>query len=383
MESFAVVLISAVLLLGFLFMATSLDLGGLGGGKAVKPSQGAKIDLASMSSFFIGFTKEDKARTVNYDSFTVGAASSLKVKEVLEQEVSNGLFSSNELNLDITLHPASVSDAASGLVSFDVADTNNYGNLVVLWNGKEYFNEQPAVSKVSVKLPKESLKGPNKLTIKSTGPGARFWAASVYALKNVKFETITIGKRSLFFDVFPEEIPAWSSGVINFNRDEFSAAENLMVAVNGKIVYDRFPRETDTVEMGPDEIRSGTNVLTFESRNATFSLKNIFLNVFLWRNRTAGVSKYFQIGPGEMLLLNSSGYTGVVQISVGNVLKAAPLEVKFSNKRGSNSVFITELRNKVNATFGTNQVMEGSNNITMLTDGSMGIDSVEIFLQGR
>ncbi len=383
MESFAVVLISAVLLLGFLFLATSLDLGMLGGGKAVRQGQGAKIDLASMSSFFVGFTKEDKARTVNYDAFTVGAVSSLKVKEVLEQDISNGLFSANELNLDVALHPASVSEAASGSVSFDVADTNNYGNLVVQWNGKEYFNGQPAVGKVSVKLPKESLKESNKLAIKSTGPGARFWAASVYALKNVRFEIVTIGKRSLFFDVFPEEIPSWSLGVINFNRDEFSTAGDLAVSVNGKTLYDRFPRETDTIEIGPTEIRPGTNVLAFESRNATFSLKNVFLNVFLWRNRTAGVSKYFQIGPDEMFLMNSSGYTGVVQISVGKVLKAAPLEVKFSNRHGSNSVFITELKDKVNATFGPSQVTEGNNNITMLTDGSMGIDSVEIFLQGR
>ncbi|MBI4167674.1 MAG: hypothetical protein HY515_01820 [Candidatus Aenigmarchaeota archaeon] len=384
MESFAVLLVASVLFLGFLFAGTYLlDL--QYNGPAVKRPSSVTIDLASFPQFFIGFTKEDKARTINYDDFALGTESSMKIKEVLEQDISEGLFSSKGLSLDVAMDAATISDAISAALSFEVADTNNYGNLVVTWNGKDYYNDRPAAGKVSVKLPKESLKNENMLVIKSTGPGARFWASSFYSLKNIKFETVTVSKRTIFFDVFPEEVTSWSSGVLNFRRADYSSQNGILKAyVNGKLVYNSFPLESDAIQIGPDTIRSGTNLIKFESEGGVFSLKNVFLNVFLWKNRTSGITKSFILDPDYLTLLNSSGYSGVVRIKLGEVLKAAPLEVRFrNNKTGTKSVFITELKDNMNASFGADQVGEGNNTLTFATDGSMRVDYVDVFIQGR
>lgn len=379
MESFAVLLIMSLLFLGILFLGTSL-MEGIPGGNVVQKA--SKIDVASMSQFFLGFTKEDKARTINYDSFVIGANSSMKARGVLVQDIANGLFSYKDLSLDIDLQPATVTEAVAGSVSLEITSTNNYGDLVVSWNGKEYYNDKPAVGKVAVNIPKESIKESNILIVKSTGPGARFWASSFYALQNVHFDVITKSKRSLFFDVFPEEIPAWSSGVLNFRMADYStAAGKLKASINGKDIYSRFPKQTDSIEIGPTDIRSGKNVITLES-DSTFSLSNVFLNVFLWRNRTVGVSTSFKLNGDDLFLLNSSKFSGVVEINVGSVLKPAPIEIRFNSSRGVKSVFVTELKDTVDAKFGADQVNEGNNTMTLLSDGSMEIKSVDIFLQG-
>lgn len=386
MESFAVLLIAAVLFLGFLFLGTSAmdaQYGGLFGKPAKRPAA-IRIDLTSFPQFFLGFTTEDKARTINYDDFALGAESTMKVKEVLEQEISEGLFSRNALSLDVALDLSTVSDAAGAAVSFEVVNTNNYGNLVVSWNGKDYYNDKPATGKITVKLPKESLKSENTLSIKSTGPGARFWASSVYSLKNVRLDVVTVSKRTLFLEVFPEEISTWSSGVLNFRRADYSTQKGVIKAyANGKLVYNSFPNEADRIEIGPDDIRPGTNMVRLESQDGVFSLKNVFLNVFLWKNRTTGVTKSFMLGADDLMLLNRSGYSGVVQISLGEVLKAAPMEIRFRSGKSTKSVFITELKDRINATFGADQVSEGNNTLTFATDGSMRVESVDVFIQGR
>lgn len=382
MESFAVLLIASVLFLGFLFLGSYL-LDFQYGGAGVKKPSSVRIDLTSLPQFFIGFTEEDKARTVNYDDFVLGAESSMKVKEVLSQEISNGLFSDQELSLDVNLNPSTVAEATAAALLFEVVDTNNYGNLVVSWNGKDYYSDKSAVGKVSVRLPKESLKNENKLEIKSTGPSARFWAASVYSLKNIRLDVLTVLKRTLFFDVFPEEITSWSSGVLNFKRADYSSQDGIIKAyANGRLVYNSFPNENDKIEIGPNDIRSGTNLITFES-GGVFTLKNVFLNVFLWKNRTSGVTKSFILSSDDLVLLNRSGYYGVIQINLGEVLKAAPLEIRFRGNKSTKSVFITELKDRVNATFGADQVGEGNNTLTFATDGSMRVDSVDVFIQGR
>ncbi|MBI1971967.1 MAG: hypothetical protein HYS53_01560 [Candidatus Aenigmarchaeota archaeon] len=382
MESFAVLLVAAALFLGFLFMGTYLaDL--QYAGQAGKKISSVRIDLTSFPQFFIGFTKEDKARTVNYDDFALGEESSMRIKEVLEQTISSGLFSSEVLSLDLPLNPPTVAEATGAMLSFEVADANDYGNLVVAWNGKDYYNEKPATGKVLIKLPKESLKNENRLEIKSAGPGARFWAASVYLLKNITLDVLTVSKRTIFFEVFPEEVSSWSSGVLNFRRAGYSSQDGIIKAyANGRLVYNSFPKETDIIQIGPDDIRPGTNSLKFES-DQVFSLKNVFLNVFLWKNRTTGITKSFLLSADDLTLLNRSGYYGVVQIKLGEVLKAAPLEVRFRGNKTTKSVFITELKDNINATFGADQVGEGNNTLTFATDGSMRVDSVEVFIQGR
>ncbi|MBI4177046.1 MAG: hypothetical protein HY516_01635 [Candidatus Aenigmarchaeota archaeon] len=383
MESFAVLLIAAVLFLGFLFLGTYLlDIQYYG--PASKRPTAVRIDLTSFPQFFLGFTTEDKARAISYDDFALGTESTMKVKEVLEQEISEGLFSKSGLSMAVALDPSTVSDAAGAAVSFEVVNTNNYGNLAVIWNGKEYYSDKPPAGKITVKLPKASLKNENTFAIKSTGPGARFWASSVYSLRHVRLDVVTVSKRTLFLEVFPEEIPVWSAGVLNFRRSDYSTQNGVIKAyVNGKLVYNSFPNEADKIEIGPAEIRPGTNLIRFESEGGVFSLKNVFLNVFLWKNRTTGVTKSFILNADDLVLLNRSGYSGVVQIKLGEVLKAAPLEIRFNNGKAAKSVFITELKDRINATFGHDQVSEGNNTLTFATDGSMRVDSVDVFVQGR
>ncbi len=394
MESFAVLLVAAVLFLGFLFLGTyAMDAqfngtgdgfwGGLFGQPAKKAAP-VRIDLTSFPQFFIGFTKEDKARTVSYDDFSLGSESSMRIKEILAQDISNGLFSNDELSLDVKLEQATVNEAAGATLAFEVVDTNNYGNLVISWNGKDYYSDKPPTGKISLKLPKESLKNGNKLGIKSTGPGARFWADSVYSLKNIKLDVLTVSKRTIFFETFPEEMPTWSSGMLNFRRSEYSSQDGIIKAyVNGKLVYNRFPNEADKIEIGPTDIRSGNNMVSLESVGGTFGLKNIFMNVFLWKNRTSGVTKSFVLDESDVALLGKNGYTGTIDITIGEILKAAPLEIRFSGNRTAKSIFVTELKDHVSATFGSDQVVPGNNTMTFATDGSMRIASVDVFIQGR
>ncbi len=374
---FLVVMIAAMLFLGFLFLVTEVPLGREGSKSGV-----SRTDIVSFGQTYLGFTSSDVSRSVYFDDMVVGQQSTKSLKNVIELEVSNGLFSDAKQEMNIDIPQEILSEAVGAKIIFDVSDTNQYGELVIVFNGKEVFNRNAPTGRYEVIIPKNSLKADNGLVVYATGPGAKFWASTVYALKNFGFNAITESKQTLFFNVFPEEIDIWNTGVMNFQVGR-SSGENskLVISINGKEIYNQFPTRNQ-LELGARDIRPGTNVLSFKSENGYFGLQNLYLNVILWKNKTLGVSKSFILSESQYNELNSSYMRGVAQVVINRVIKPSSLEVKF--KAGSErSVFITSLkeREKINATFDYSYLRPGNNTITLATDGAIDVSSADLWFE--
>lgn len=374
---FLVVLIAAVVFLGFLFLVTEVPLGGEGSKSGV-----SRTDIVSFGQTYLGFTSSDVSRSVYFDDMVVGQQSTKSLKNVIELEVSKGLFADTKQVMNIEIPQEILSESVGAKIIFDISNTNQYGALVVVFNGKEVFNENVPTGHYEVIIPKNSLKADNDLVAYATGPGAKFWASTVYVLRNFSFDIVTESKQSLFFNVFPEEMDIWNTGVMNFQIAR-SSNENskLIISINGKEIYNQFPTRNQ-LELDVKDIRPGTNVLSFKSEDGYFSLQNLYLNVILWKNKTLGVSKSFILSESQYNELNSSYMKGVAQVVINRVIKPSSLEIKF--KAGSDkSIFITSLkeRENINATFDYTYLRPGNNTITLATDGAIDVSSADLWFE--
>ncbi len=374
---FLIVLVAAVLFLGFLFLVTEVRLGDWGAKAGVSRS-----DVVSFGQVYLGFTSSDIARSVYFDDMVVGQQSLKSLKSAIELEVSKGMFSDARQEISIEIPQETLSDAVGGKIIFDVSNTNQYGELVVVFNGMELFNKNVPTGRYEISVSKNSLKPENTLVIYATGPGAKFWASTVYALRDFSFNVVIESKQVLFFNVFPEEIDIWNTGVMNFQVAKASNEDSKLIAsINGKEIYNRFPTTTQ-LELGVRDIRPGANVLSFKSENGYFNLQNLYLNVILWKNKTLGVSKSFVLSQSQYGEFNRTDMKGVVQIIINRIVKPSALEIKF--KAGSEkSIFITNLKEReaINATFDYTYLRPGNNIVTLSTDGAIDVSSADLWFE--
>ncbi|MFH1106177.1 MAG: hypothetical protein V1731_03150 [Candidatus Aenigmatarchaeota archaeon] len=374
---FLIVLVAAVLFLGVLFLVTEVRLGDWGSKTGV-----ARSDVVSFGQVYLGFTSSDIARSVYFDDMVVGQQSLKSLKNAIELEISKGMFSDARQEISIEIPQETLSDAVGGKIIFDVSNTNQYGELVIVFNGKELFNKNVPTGRYEISIPKNSMKTENILIVYATGPGAKFWASTVYVLRDFSFNAVIESKQALFFNVFSEEIDIWNTGVMNFQVAKASSENSKLIAsINGKEIYNKFPTATQ-LELGVRDIRPGTNVLTFKSENGYFNLQNLYLNVILWKNKTLGVSKSFVLSESQYGEFNRTDMRGVVQITINRIVKPSALEIKFK-ANSEKSVFITNLKEReaINATFDYTYLRPGNNIVTLSTDGAIDVSSADLWFE--
>ena len=168
-EDFFYVLIAALILIG-IFMAVSAlwpySPGGTG------PGGTENITVSEFSLGTVGYA-EDQPVSSGLGTFTVGETQEEVLKSVPQIEISSGWFGGNveEYTIQVPSHyRESMRDI---LLSFNVYDTNQYGNLNVKWNGKNFYNEKAPRSRVVVDIDANYIEDENTLEISADGPGLR------------------------------------------------------------------------------------------------------------------------------------------------------------------------------------------------------------------
>jgi hypothetical protein len=135
------------------------------------------ITISSFSPGQVGFVEDFAARTIDLRTFTVGEDQTESLRSWPQMELGTSLFGGN-VEGEVVEVPDYLMETARGVrLSFNVQDTNNYGNLVIKWNGFEVFSEAASERQHEVFIPREDIRGSNSIEVSATGPGLFFWAS--------------------------------------------------------------------------------------------------------------------------------------------------------------------------------------------------------------
>lgn len=226
---------------------------------------------------------EQSLKHYGFGSFSAGYITFLELLNSEESlTIKNGLFSdaSKEFNFEQR-------KSNKAVLSFDVSETNLYGNLTISLNNKIIFN-QKAVPKQH-KLTLTELKENNVLKIVATSSGFKVWAPTTYFLKNVdlSLETEEMREQKEEFYLEEFEFDGFDNAKLAFQLVNASGNENLIIELNGEKVYEDIPKVTYPIEIslpkGTSLINEGGNYLIFKSLNkGQYTLKNVEFMIFFY-----------------------------------------------------------------------------------------------------
>lgn len=179
------------------------------------------------------------ARSVPLEDFSI---SNLGKRVVLDEsenvEIRSSYFALNKVNLFGQLTDDQLEQLERIYVQVIVDDTNGLGNLVVLLNGKEAFNQKVGVGETLVELNISELTKANIVSVYPSRPGWYLWATATYSLRSVKlvaeFKPIS---KTIYFDLSREEVD-------RFDHLSFSAliksslpTPTVSIKVNNQLAY--------------------------------------------------------------------------------------------------------------------------------------------------
>lgn len=334
------------------------------------------ITISSFSPGQVGFVQDFVARTINLQSFTVGEPQTENLKTWPQLEISQGLFG-GQLEKGSVAVPDYLMETARGVtLSFNIYDTNNYGNLVIKWNGRDIMNRAHSAGRYDIFIEKEHVKESNSIEISSTGPGFFFWASSVYIIKNFNVNLEYGPQRVIPFELLPSEMQ-------QFDRVEISSYTSgtgtLVIKINGVPIFSGQPvgvfRKSFNLFQAP--IKSGQNILTFVDEDGTYVMRDTAFNVYTRGDQSVARHK-FNLTEENFNFLANSIFRGKVDYRVRNIARQGGVEIKINGHQLSTNPPRVGWNS---ASFTANIVDIGENEITFGGTGSFDISEVIVGLE--
>jgi hypothetical protein len=215
----------------------------------------------------------------------------------------------------------------------------------------------------------------NKLEISAGNPGPYFWAATYYEMKNFKVLGEYGPEKFLSFKVYPNEVEAWSKGILKFYTTRGQQGE-ITVKLNGKEIYRTLnPQHLVTEEFEYSEIgnvlRIGDNILAFKSDEA-FEIDDVEFEIRL-SSGSATKERDVEITADDVNLLASG--KGEIKFTVDSIYRQGVLNIKINN----NQLNVQTVRSGENTIeFDSDYVTEGTNTIMFSGTGSWEISDVDV-----
>lgn len=365
MDPFAwLVVIAIILLAAFYFMTPMMPAGVPGTMKPIK-----EFTLGS-----VGFVEAIPAKTFVLGTFKVGETQTNELRSLPRLTLSSSLFSADSQEYIIEV-PAWYHDSMEKLtINFNVIESNMYGNLVVRWNGRDVFYDAANPRGYSIDIAPGYVEESNTLVIMAEGPGMRFWANTVYELRDVEVN-LKYGPVKLYpFELFQNELQSFRNGEVNFYG---SGTGRLLVKVNGKEIYYKTPAGQDTTSFSFSDapLSIGENILSFETRDGTVDLFNTELRIFLLTNQIAR-TRSFNMTSQDYAAIEQGRFRGRLAYNVASIEREGPLTIKLNGNTLSSTVPVTG----ENSVHFTTEAREGENVLEFTGTGSFDISKVVIEL---
>lgn len=334
------------------------------------------ITISEFSPGEVGYTQDYAARTIDLKTFTVGEDQQSLLRSFPQMELITSLFGGNVETYQIAVPDYHLETARGVRIDFSIAQTNQYGNLVMKWNGREVANRKLSSGPYDLFIERQHVRESNTLEVSATGPGMLFWASTVYQLKNVNVNLEYGPQRVIPFEMLPSEMA-------KFDRAELSSyvtgTGTLRITVNGAHVYSGTPqgvlREEFTLFDAP--IRAGQNIITFIDDTGTYTMRDTLFKVFVTGDQSVARHR-FNLTDEHFNFLANSIFRGRVMYRIDNIARSGSLDIQMNGRQvpagtprvGWNS-----------ASFTADMVDVGENVITMGGTGSFDISSAIVGLE--
>jgi hypothetical protein len=332
------------------------------------------IKITEFSGGYLGFTNH-ASRTINLGSFSVGEPQKENLRTVPQMEVSSSWLGSERKSYEIEVEDWYATTQRGVRVSFDLIESNAYGNLMVKWNGKVFFQEVAEPRHYSVFINSSFVKKSNRIEILTDGPGFYFWASTTYQLKNVNINLEYGPEKIVAFELVPDEISMFDRGELSFYA---GGTETLEIKVNGVEIYEDSPR--GNVKVSFDYLRvplkAGGNLITFIDREGVYNLNDVYFNIFLLNNQSV-LMREFNLTDANFDLLNKGIMKGRIDYTVDSISRQGPIKIEINSRTigsftpdlGSNSVEF----GPANAQLGENDIKFSSMGGYQLSDIVVGL----------
>ena len=254
------------------------------------------------------------------------------VSEKKEAVVKNGFFSSNQ-KLEYEFDG---SETEKAVLLFTVANSNLYGHLVVEMNDEVVYSNWTVNGTYEVEN-SDIKNGTNEIELKAKSSGSKFWAPTIYELKDVKLEVekYQFKSKTMPFVVPKEIFDKWVQGTFTMAIPRYSAEGDLVVKVNGNIVYNGTP--IGRVLAIPfskfsSGIVVGENLVDFSAEGkGYYDLQQVSLDIEYAGGKAAATIKSFIIPEPHYAALASGAYIPKLRFTFREISQS-PLTVTFNDK---------------------------------------------------
>jgi hypothetical protein len=335
---------------------------------------GQNVTIAELSIGTVGYA-EDEPKSSELGTFTVGETQTEELKRVPQLEISQGWFGGNSEEFSIVI-PSHFRDILREVViTFNVRETNEYGNLNVEWNGKSFLAEKAARGSYTVIIDANYVDDANKLEVFADGPGFAFWAASVYTLRDFRVELEYGPSKLIAFTLGQGDLNTFSKGELRFIG--FGSA-NMRAHVNGIKIWEGLPDGVETIGFNFTDapLRLGENIMALDSPTGQVTLNNARLDIYALTNQVAR-TRTFEITDSQFDMLDKQNKVGEIRFRVDSITRRGDLTIELNG----NGIEVSSVRQGWNsAQFTGDQAISGDNTIEFSGTGFWDISEAQVMV---
>ncbi len=247
-DEFTYFLIGGLAILGILFVIFGFGLGAFG---SITGNSINYLDYYVGSPVFVGTAEFDTVETL-YANFDANNFIQTDAYNLGARRTTSGLlFATSPIIFDAVR-------SEHTLVSFDVVDTNRYGDLVIKLDGNVVVKELMEIGHYEFAL------GPGHvIEIVAENSDWKIWAPAVYDLENVMIVSNNYPREfsTYTFDIEDHEDVRNVRVEMNLDRN----AGSFLITFNGDLAYDGAMNTRQNIYLDPSELRE-YNILTFDAR---------------------------------------------------------------------------------------------------------------------
>jgi len=304
-------------------------------------------------------------------SFFVAAAQAENLKKATQLDICAGLWCSRQQEFSVSVPSYYMDTIKDVKIVYAVYDTNQYGDIVFKWNGKEFSRSRAASRDYTIVIDKQYVMDSNTLQIYAEGPGLMFWASTIYTLRDFRADVEYGPAHINTFTLSQSELSAWNSGDLSFYGSGNTG--QLRVRSNGYVIYQGMPAGQVSIPLNYSTAapKIGENLVVFDALGGgVFSLNNVRLKLYLLTNQVVK-AKTFQLSASDYGKLGH----GTISFTINSVQRDGDMTMKLNGKylnvpkpaAGSNIVYFTK-----------GEAAQGSNTLEVTGSGYWDIGDMTI-----
>jgi len=321
----------------------------------------------------IGFTDETAAKTINIGTFVAGEEQEEVLRSVLGFGLESSVFGVDKETYSVNIPSYYMDSLRKIVISFAVEDSNMYGNLVVNWNGKDFFKKKAHPSSYEIEVTEDYVQSENTLEVYAEGPGVMFWASNVYTIRNFEVKVLYGPAKIHPFELTTDDMQTFSKGEIRFYA---TGSKNLEIKLNGLKIYDDVPSGSETVRFDfSNNLNTGKNLLTFIADQGPVTLHDTAVDIYLLTNEIVKQIG-FDMSESEYDTLESN--KGRIDFYIDEVKTRGKVKIRLNGNILVNSVFD---EGKSTVYYEHSDAKEGSNTVEFSSTGEVVISEMKIGIE--